>query len=86
MVAAVLALLDVLQQQLHEMSALTTGYVQMHRDIGFRVTECVDDLLRALYSLISKIEQIDLKMTPLYELGNQVSRLRKSMEQLDKLF
>ncbi|XP_070558423.1 dentin sialophosphoprotein-like isoform X1 [Ptychodera flava] len=75
-----------LKGTLHNMSAISVGYMQTHRDSVDRMGETVDSCVKSMYSLIAKCEELNKNMQPVYHLSTQIKEIKRRLDQLEAQF
>ncbi|XP_077982197.1 uncharacterized protein LOC144437184 isoform X1 [Glandiceps talaboti] len=75
-----------LKGTLHNMSAISVGYIQTHRDAVDRMGESVDNSVKSMYSLIAKCEELNKNMQPVYQLSRQIKEIKRRLDLLETQF
>ncbi|XP_006820501.1 uncharacterized protein LOC100368950 [Saccoglossus kowalevskii] len=75
-----------LKGTLHNMSAISVGYIQTHRDSVNGMGEAVDNSVKSMYTLIAKCEELNKNMQPIYQLSRQIKEIKRRLDLLEMVF
>ena len=77
--------IEKLTSSLHNMSATSVCCLQTYRDaIGGKLNETIEANIKAMYSFMAQAEQLNLQMTPIYELQKKINYIKHLLDILSQ--